>query len=487
MKFTFLIPPVLSGKREVERVFGCNYGAYPIPNIFMLYCASIVRKFNEIAVFIDAPLLKWQKDEFINFICKDDSVAYVFYTVNLSKKTDLIALDIIKNYKPDLWVIFMGPSPTYGPEDYLKLDKTIVIRGETEETFESLLPILINNSDRDFNMLRSCTGISYKLNGEIVHNPKRDPIANIDKLLFPARDLTDKNKYFNPKLGVTPFTVLLTSRGCSFRCRYCVPNSLSFARELEFRNGLGSWRKPAVTIRSFDNVLEELILLKKEGYKSISVLDDQFIWDGEREIKIALAMGRLGFVWGCLSRGDMITEDIARAFSQTNCQYVDIGIESFCQEILNDIKKGTTVQKLYNGIELLKKYNVPFKLNILFGASPLETEQTIKHTLKVAKELQPYSIMVGICNPFPGTEFWEIAKRENWLLTPDYLPVDVQKESTIRYPHLGRNDLEREVKLANIKFFFRPKFIIKNLIKIKQPKVLIKTIKSLMRKMTDGN
>lgn len=486
MKFTFLVPPVLTGKREVERVFGCNYGAYPIPNIFMLYCASIVRKFNQATVFLDAPLLKWGKDDFDKFIDHDDSDAYVFYTVNLSKSTDLIALSMIKKYKPNSFVIFMGPSPTYDPEDYLKMDKTMVIRGEMEETFESLLKILINSTDKDFEELKSCTGISYRINGDIVHNPKRDTITDINKLPFPARELTNKDKYFNPKLGVTAFTVLLTSRGCSFRCRYCVPNSLSFARELEFRNGLKSWRKPAVTIRAYENVLEELILLKKEGYKGISILDDQFVWNGEREVNIALAMKRLGFVWGCLCRGDMITEDIAQAFSQTNCQYVDIGIESFNQEILNDIKKGTTVQKLYNGIELLKKYNVPFKLNILLGASPLETVQTIRQTLKVARELQPYSMMVGICAPFPGTEFWEIAKRENWLSTADYLPVDVQKESTIRYGHLSQKELEREVKLANLKFFFRPHFILKNLSKIRHPKVFMKTLNSLVRKLTDG-
>jgi len=151
---------------------------------------------------------------------------------------------------------------------------------------------------------------------------------------------------------------------------------------------------------------------------------------------------------------------------------------------LDDVKKGSTIEKIHNGIKTLKKYNVPFKLNILLGASPLETSETIKHTLATAKNLEPNSIMVGICNPFPGTEFWEIAKRERWLLTPEYQPVDVQKESTIAYPHLSKEDLEKTVRAANINFFLRPKFILKSIMNTKNPIALIKSSRSLLKKLT---
>lgn len=485
MKFAFIIPPVLAGKREVERVFGCTYGLYRIPNIFILYAAAVIRQEGGKASFIDGVALGWNRDSFSRYIKEASDEVFLFYTVNLARENDLESLKIIRKFKPHNWVIFMGPSPTHTPDAYLTEERVVVIRGEAERALSSLFRIFRNEKEIDEKALAACKGISYRLNEKIRHNPKEDAISDIDALPFPARDLLDKKRYFNPKLGITPFTALLTSRGCSFRCRYCVPNSLSFARELEFRKGSDSWAKPRVAIRSHENVCEELTLLKKDGYRAISILDDQFIWDGKREARIAEAMGRLGFAWGCLSRGDMITDEAARALGENNCKYVDVGIESFSQNILDDIGKGTSVDRVCKGIELLRKNRVPVKLNILLGASKLETMDTIKHTLSVARKLAPYSIMVSICNPFPGTEFWEIAQRERWLLTEQYKAVDVQKESTIEYPHLKKRELEDAIRRANLEFFLAPKFILANILRIKSPAALAGSLKSLFKKITN--
>src|SRR3989338_5763516 len=224
MKFTFIIPPVLNGKREAERVFGCTYGLYHIPNIFILYAAAVIRRKGVKVSFIDGVALKWSKDHFIRYVEKAFGEAFLFYTVNLAKENDLYSLKIIRKYHPHAWVIFMGPSPTYTPEEYLTEEKVVVIRGETEDTISLLCGIFHNEKKADEKALAVCKGISYLLNGKIRHNPKNAAISNIDTLPFPARDLLDKRRYFNPKLGITPFTALLTSRGCSFHCRYCVPN-----------------------------------------------------------------------------------------------------------------------------------------------------------------------------------------------------------------------------------------------------------------------
>lgn len=484
MQFTFLIPPVLIGKREVERVFGCTYGLYPIPNIFFLYVATVFLKKNFKVKYIDGPILDWKAKDFSDFLARDGSQVYLFYSVNLSKDTDLKALEQIKAIHPDTWVVFMGPSPTYTPFEYLIYDRTIVIRGEMEQTAAALADQLPRLNMGDSNGIGSIAGISFRLAGRIMHDKEREPLIDIDGLPFPARNLIHKHKYYNPKLGKVPFTALLTSRGCCFSCRYCVPNSQSFARELAFRSNSHDFRKPKVTIRSYENVYLELEELKRDGYKAISIIDDQFIWDGEREIKIAQDMKKFGFVWGCLSRADRITKNIAQVFSKSNCRYVDIGVESFSQEVIDDIHKGASVERMYKGIQLLKKYAVPVKLNILLGASPKETVESIRNTMKVAKSLKVDAVMVSICNPFPGTEFWKIALDNKWLLTDKYLPVDVQKSSTINYPHLSAEILEREVKRANFNFFLRPGFFLKYIDRLKTPSILLKDAKALFKKLT---
>jgi len=481
MKASFVIPPVLEGKREVERVFGCTYGLYPIPNIFFLYAASVFIDSGIKVSYSDYPNLKIKKEAFFDSIDSDESDIYLFYTVNLAKNTDLLALKYIKNKHPQAWVIFMGPAPTFTPDEFLKFTRTIVINGEIEETAYELTKAFINNIETSLPQIK---GISYNLNGTINHNPNREPAVDIDKFPFPARFLTNKNSYYNPKLKATPFTVLLTSRGCFYRCRYCVPNSQSFARELAYRRENNDYSKPKVSIRSFENVYEELKSIKQEGYKAISIIDDQFITDGKREIKIAEAMGEMGFTWGCLSRADRITDEIAQAFHKNNCRYVDVGVESFSQEILDDIHKGASVEKMRSGIEILKRNKVPVKLNILFGASEKENMDSIKHTMKVVNSLKVDSIMVGICNPFPGTEFWDIALKKGWIIYDSYKPVDVQKEATISYSHLNAKTLEKEVLLANINFFFKPMFLMKNIKRALNPKTVAKDIKVLVKKLT---
>ena len=108
-------------------------------------------------------------------------------------------------------------------------------------------------------------------------------------------------------------------------------------------------------------------------------------------------------VWGCEARVDAVTEPIARMLGESNCRYVDLGVESFDDDILKYIKKGITVSDIYKAINLLAKYDVPVKLNILIGSCPLETRQTVKHTLSEAKKLPVDQVMFNIVSPFPGT------------------------------------------------------------------------------------
>ena len=151
-------------------------------------------------------------------------------------------------------------------------------------------------------------------------------------------------------------------------------------------------------------------------------MDDNFIWNEKRTAQICEVLKKYGFVWGCQARVDAITEPIARMLGESGCQYVDLGVESFNDDILKFIKKGITQAQIYQAIELLKKYHVPVKLNILIGTSPLETKATIRDTLKRAKALKVDQVMFNIVSPFPGTEFYDMARKNGWIVTGDYLP-----------------------------------------------------------------
>jgi len=475
MKITFIDPPALSKKQIPERVLGCNYGLYPIPNIFLLTAAAVLERIDSKVKYLSCPLEGMSRDEFKSFLKKNDSDCYVVYSVNLAKSADVQAARLIREVKGKIQIVFMGPGPTYDPNSYLLDERVYVVRGEPELT---LLELVKNN----FVSLPKIKGITYVEKGKILSNEPQELISDLDWLPFPARHLVNQKDYHNPKLGLRPFTAMLTARGCPFRCVYCVPCSLNFAREIEYKREHDN-KKPPIRRRSAENVIQEFKLLKDEGYKAVSILDDEYVLNKERAVQISKGIKDLGIRWGCLARADTLTEEVVRNMSEAGCKYIDIGVESFDQEILDYIQKGIKAEVIENAVSLVKKYGITAKINILFGCSPYETKDTINYTLKMVKKIRPDLVMFGICNPFPGTEYYKTAKKNKWFVNGDYYPVDVQKESVISYPNLSKKDLEKAVKRANYKFFLSPGFVYRQLRKTESLGDIVKSLGSLKRKL----
>lgn len=475
MQITFIDPPNFLEKKPIERVFGCTYSLYPIPNIFSLSNAALLEREGFKVNYIDMANERWGLPRFRAFFKSDQSSAYVFYSVNLSLQPDLLAFEFLRESRPDAYVIFSGPAPTYFARNFLKDKNTFVVRGETEFTLLELMRNLRDGVD-----LKRISGISFLEDGENVDNPDRYPLENPDILPYPARHLLKKGLYYNPKLPKRPFTALQTSRNCPYRCIFCVPNSYNFARELEYRHYHNT--KPPVRIRSAENVIEEFNLLQKDGYRSVSIIDDQFLWDDARTIKICEGIRDLGIKWGCLARADRISDNVAMHLAGAGCRYVDIGIESFNQAVLDDVKKDLKIEKAYDAISILKKHKLIVKINLLLGVSPLQNRHIIKEDMRKAKELDVDAAMFSLATPFPGTEFYQRAKEKGWFAKDGYYPASVQIKGIISYPGLSYKDLERMVKTANLSFYFSPRFLIKNLKQIFHPVNLYRGLVALKRK-----
>src|SRR3990167_8188957 len=472
MKITFLVPPPIDGKIP-ERVAGCAYLLYYVPNIFLLSAAAVLEKAGYEVRYIETTIKKWQRGHFLAYLKEDLSDVYCFYSVNLSQGTDIYALNDIRNLRGDVPVIFFGPAPSDRPAEFVVDNDSYVVRGEPEYTMVELLKAL--HSKSSVNGIKS---VSFMDNGEIIHNVNRELIEDLDSLPFPARHLIEeKEVYYNPKLGKRPFTAVCTSRGCSYRCIYCVPSSLSFSRELEYKHYLG--KKPPVRKRSPENIIEEFKLLRSQGYKAVNIQDDQFVWGEERTVKICEGIKDLGVVWGCSARSDHLTEPIVKAMAEAHCKFIDLGVESFNQEILDYVKKDIDVKKNEEAIKLVKKYGISAKINIIFGALPLDTMDTIKRNMEEVKTLKVDQVMYNIANPFPGKDFYKIAKENKLFVYGDYKPVNVAKEANIAYPHLGKTDLEKAVRRANFEFFLTPRFILKNVRRLGS----LDSLKAMFRKL----
>jgi radical SAM superfamily enzyme YgiQ (UPF0313 family) len=481
LKITLLTPPPLDGNRVADRVAGCAYGLYPVPNVFELTMAAVFERDGHDVRYANFPILDKNAADFDKFIAEDDSALYAFYTVNLTRETDRIAARKILE-KRRAFIVFYGPSPSYNPDEFLVSENCFVVRGEPEMSFSELAAALAGAPAAPFAVAPA--GVTMLLNGKPAHGPERPLVQDLDSLPFPARHLVrdHRDRYYNPKLGVKPFTSVYASRNCRYKCVFCVPCSLSFARELEHRRQ-HEGKKPPVGVRSAKNVIAEFELLKSEGYRGAVFLDDQFIWDEGRTVEMCEGIGRTGIIWGCASRADFITERAVAAMAAAGCRFIDIGAESFDQRILDDVRKGLKIETVEKAIEIIRKHGIDAKINILVGCSPLETKETIRANRKTIKKLKVDQVMYNIANPFPGTELYDIAKRDGWFVDGDYRPSDVQKEAIIRLPNLTPEELVSEVRRANLAFFLSPRFVIRHIFRFRSPSDAMDAARALKKKL----
>lgn len=464
MKILFLTPPPLDHKPPAERIFGCNYGIYTQPNIFYLYPATILKKAGHDVLCLDFPISGNSPREFKRFCHSQKFDVIVFYTVFLSKNTDIIARNMLQKANPGTFFLFMATEPSANPDDFLN-ERTIVIRGEPESIIVPVVKAL-GPGHQGLQGLEQIPGISYVSEGRRIHTSGSPVIEDLDKLPFPDRTLLPKGNYHNPKLSAQPFTTMLASRGCSFQCYYCVPNSLSFAREIEHKRLKKA--KPPVRLRSPENIIAEFAQLARAGYKAISFIDDQFVWGAQRTKEICEGIREFGVQWSCLARADMLQDpEVAMAMGRAGCKYVDIGIESFDQEILDFIGKKCKVEAAYTAVENLKKAGIEPELNILIASCPLETAETIEKTFQETLKLDVDYVLFSVCTPFPYTAFNAMARKEGWMIKPEYEAIDPIKESFISYPHLTKEQLDKIIRQLYTRFYFRPAYLIKRIRKLK--------------------
>lgn len=471
MKIHFIIPPS-EGKKVFDRIFGCNYGFFTHHNVLFLSAASLLKeKGFEVEV----------SDCFVEKISLDDALErggdiFIFYSVFLSRELDLKAAAQIRKRKRNVPIVFLGSDPNYFLEKYLIKKNYFVIRGEPEKTLLELVRTLSLNKKQT--SLANIKGLSWLKGKKIIHNPSRPFLRDLDQLSISNRLFYKKPlAYPNARFSRFPSTTALFSRGCAYRCYYCFPNTLSYVRELEYKRTHSC--KPPVRVRSAKKVVEEMKLIFKQGFRSISILDDQFLWERKRTDEILKGIKDLNLEISILARCDHVTDlKLAKDMFQAGIKHIAFGVESFNQEILDYIGKDLKVEIIKKGIEFCQKAGIEPEVNILIGSCPLETKETIKETLKEVEKLKVKIVHINVCTPFPGTEFAKIAKKKGWMTVPEYFPIDSSAQSLISYPHLSDKELVRAVKGFILKHYFSPSYLWQRLREIKSPTDLFAKIKA---------
>ncbi|MBU1102470.1 B12-binding domain-containing radical SAM protein [Patescibacteria group bacterium] len=382
--------------------------------------------------------IKKAKADVCGLTCPTPTMAHVGRLVKL-----------IKEILPASQTVLGGIHPSVMPEQSLReTGADFAIFGEGEITFYELIESFKQNQP-EFSKI---AGLAWRSGEKITINEPRRLIQSLDDLPFPARDLFNLPLYYSAptkKVSEENATPILTSRGCPFNCIHCCSRVV--------------WRGQ-LRFRSAQNVLAEIEeCIKKYNLKEFNFFDDTFTVNRERVMEICQGLidRRLNISWICFSRANTIDQELIKIMEQAGCKKISFGLESGSQEILNLMRKNTTLQMAHQAVQIVAENNIAVHASFMLG-NVGETEETIKETIKFAKSLPLDNATFFITSPFPGTDLYTIAKQigsinsqtrwEEFAPLTNTSPILVQK-------NVSKERLVYWQKRAFREFYLRPKYI----------------------------
>jgi len=358
------------------------------PPLGVLYVAGALREAGHRVQVLDG-------DPWFEADIEDRMVAFEPELIGLSflTMTTTRAVDLARRLRerlPEVPQMAGGPHATVEPRQTLEaLGVDVVVRGEGERTAVELAARFAAGDPIE-GVAGAC--------GRDWEGPPRAAIADLDGLPFPARDLSDFERYLSPPglirgWASSRHASMLASRGCRYRCTFCASH-LQLGRT--FR------------IRSVEDVLSEVDeLVARYRIRGIYWVDDIFTGDKVwvRQFCEALARRPYRLEWGCQSRVESADVRTLSAMRDAGCVQVDYGVESGSKAVLRRMKKGTTWDSVVRAFDLTHEVGLRTGASFILG-SPGETEADVRETMALAERIASDWTVFFFSTPYPGTELW---------------------------------------------------------------------------------
>ncbi|TAN45334.1 MAG: radical SAM protein [Nitrospirae bacterium] len=352
----------------------------------------------------------------------------------------------IKRLLKDVFVCAGGPYPTAVGAQCLREaeDMDAVVLGEGEITVVEILSRLSGDFGLD-----GIEGTAFREGKGIVTPSPRSLVSDLDSLPFPERGLLGETGLYVPPPATyrrKPVAVVMTSRGCNRRCIFCFQMDKDRASGIRYR-GIG-------------NVLEEIELCLRQGYREIKFIDDTLAADYDRAMQLAreIKSRRFDFTWFASACVNQVDKPLLKAFKDAGCWAILFGAESGVQKNLNALKKGTTVEQIRRAVRDAKEAGLKVLTPFIFGI-PGETYAEALETIEFACEINPDIANFHCLTPFPGSELYDNVEKYG-TLSEDLNDYTYQGAAFVPYT-MNREEIVELRRTAFKRFYSRPEFLIK--------------------------
>ncbi len=344
------------------------------PPLGLMYIASSLEASGYPVEILDAEIELLDNQQIFKRIGKF-MPAYVGITSTTPESPRVRELfDMIKRGIPEIVTVAGGPHFTAVPE-------------AENGAYDSIDYVVVGDGEKAFLKI-----VNEKPAEKVI---KVEDDGDLDKLLLPARHLVDYShyKFPMPGKGMMRMDMVLTARGCPFRCYFCFN------------------RNTKVRYRNIEKCVDE-IELSHQRYKTkfIMFLDDTLTISKHRTMQICDEMIRRRLhkkvVFYANVRADKVDFELLKKMRDAGVVEISMGVESGNQAMLDNINKGTRLEQYEKAYEWMRRLGLETRGSFIIG-HPYETHETIHDTINFAKRIK---LMRGSCcilTPYPGTEVYK--------------------------------------------------------------------------------
>ena len=346
----------------------------------------------------------------------------------------------LKRLLPQVPIVYGGVYPTYHGEDILAQEPSIdiIVRGEGERTVVQLAKALAYNG-----MLTDVPGLFLRVDKQVKATPRPELIRNLNDYRIGWELIEDWDLYQCWGLGRS--AIIQLSRGCPHTCTYCGQ-----------RGYWTQWR-----YRDPAKVAAEIAWLHwKHGVHFVDLADENptsspRIWRHFLEALIAAQVPVKLFA--TIRAADIVRDrDFLHLYKHAGMECILMGIETTDAHTMKQIRKGSTQQKDYQAIRLLRQHDILSMVGYIAGFED-ESFSDYWSAFRQLLHYDPDLLNAMYVTPHRWTPFY--AENVSRLVVQEDPSKWDYRHQVLSTKHLKRWQVLLAIKTMEAMIHLRPRFL----------------------------